>query len=133
MPTGFVRDEAEGGKSGGVAPLRRPAAHVPCSLAARSASSKKRVENLREGNDTGERWQEVLTPSLRHDSVKRQRICQIAILAMRFSSHHSPLVSPASQQGKSPLAFSATRSPPPRDSICSDFQRWRKRYTRYCG
>ncbi|EEC75915.1 hypothetical protein OsI_12990 [Oryza sativa Indica Group] len=44
MPTGFVRDKAEGGKSGGVAPLRHPVAHVPCSLAARSASSKKRVE-----------------------------------------------------------------------------------------
>uniref|UniRef100_A0A0E0HDA2 Uncharacterized protein n=1 Tax=Oryza nivara TaxID=4536 RepID=A0A0E0HDA2_ORYNI len=44
MPTGFVRDEAKGGKSGGVAPLRRPAAHVPCSFTARSASSKKGVE-----------------------------------------------------------------------------------------
>ncbi|BAS93587.1 Os05g0358000, partial [Oryza sativa Japonica Group] len=66
MPTGFVRDEAKGGKSGGVAPLRRPAAHVPCSFTARSASSKNRgggvlaTRSLRKGTDTGERWQEVL-------------------------------------------------------------------------
>uniref|UniRef100_A0A0D3FMC6 Uncharacterized protein n=1 Tax=Oryza barthii TaxID=65489 RepID=A0A0D3FMC6_9ORYZ len=83
MPTGFVRDKAEGGKSGSVAPLRHPAAHVPCSLAAKSASSKKRVEEcLRQ-----EVYEKAPTPA----RVKRQRICQIAILAMRFSSHHSPL------------------------------------------
>uniref|UniRef100_I1PEC4 Uncharacterized protein n=1 Tax=Oryza glaberrima TaxID=4538 RepID=I1PEC4_ORYGL len=59
MPTGFVRDKAEGGKSGSVAPLRHPAAHVPCSLAARSASSKKRVEEcLRQ-----EVYEKALTPA----------------------------------------------------------------------